>query len=224
MLSWLIETEVFKLPQFHKHFNVSRNHKENIFDFNRTLFMKLFIVILLSIITSNGCLGQKKKGGHIVLKDGTEIYGKVKCFIAEDDFIKMNGKKYFFYELSSFETSSSSYVIIDSICYEKRLEGKICAYINYTLSKQKTYNSNPVFPGFETTKSALEYTYLKKGDSKLTFFSSQSLYDLIKDNEKALEEFQKYFKKINDKYPKEKDYHNMIKVLRVYDPNAILYE
>ena len=106
MLLWLIETDVFQLPQLHKHFNVS-SHFIN--DPTNTLFMKfltqtLVIVFLISSTTSCQTTNSKDKlifdknkcyDEKLVLLKKTRSYNEVMSAFRDTFQVLKTKKEYF---------------------------------------------------------------------------------------------------------------------------------
>lgn len=159
----------------------------------------------------------KSKGEYIILKDSTKLIGNV---WRSGGGIKLDGKPYGFDQLLGYKENGEYRAIFNNGVYYVWALGKIQAYSQWlTTGKGLDYNPHAVTPEGKWTTSDrhTSFCYLKKDNGELVLYTSANLQNLVSDNEEALKEFNKHFKKINGNLPMDPLYNNLIKVLSVYN-------
>lgn len=157
------------------------------------------------------------KGEYIILKDSTKLVGNV---WRSDNGLKLDGKFYGYEQLLGYKENSGYKAIFNNGVYYVWALGKIQAYSQWlTTGTGHDYNPNAATPGARWTTSDRHTSmcYLRKGDGEMMLYTSANLQKLISDNEAAVTEFNKHYKKINDNLPTDIFYNNLIKVLTVYN-------
>jgi hypothetical protein len=159
----------------------------------------------------------KSKGEYIILKDSTKLTGNV---YRSGDGIKLDGKYYDYSQLLGYKENTNYHAVLNDGLYDVWSTGKIQAYSKWqTVGTGTTYNPNGATPQsrWETHDTHLNYCFLKKDTGQLVLYTSQTLLNLVSDNEAALKEFHQRYKKINNKLPTDPFYNNLKKVLAVYN-------
>jgi hypothetical protein len=159
----------------------------------------------------------KSKGEYIILKDSTKLTGNV---WRSGNGVKLDGKFYGYDQLLGYKENTGYKAIFDNGVYDVWSVGKIQAYSHWmTTGTGVDYNPHAATPQGKWTTSDrhTNFCYLKKANGQLVAYTSQNLQSLISDNEAAVTEFNKFYKKINQNNPLDPFYEHLKKVLAVYN-------
>lgn len=181
------------------------------------------ILFLLGILFSH-CLNAQEsfkvklkkapKEEYILKKDSSKIVGKVNL---RSDKIFLDDKGYELSELIGYKKGNDYHAIFGNSIYWVWALGKIQAYSEWrTLQKYVVFDKKKPDPITYVEKRS-SFCYLRKDSGNLIMYTTQTLFDLIKDNEEAVKEFNSLYSKINNTVPVDMLYNKLTKVLTIYN-------
>ena len=181
----------------------------------------IFLSINLIAQDSTNIKSKSKKAPpeeYIIKKDSTKIVGNVKL---TKGTVLLDDKVYEFSELMGYKDGNHYHAIIGNNIYWVWALGTIQAYSEWEHYQGATsYNAKT--NTMSSSSSSTSICYLRKGNGAMMLYTTANLFDLIQDNEEAVKEFHKNYRKIKkDKIPADAFYHKLRKVLAVYNGNTV---
>jgi hypothetical protein len=158
------------------------------------------------------------KEEYIIKKDSSKLVGNVTL---KKGRIFMDDKEYEVTELLGYKEGKHYHAIFGNTVYWVWALGKVQAYSNWqTIGTRSEYDKRTNTTSY--TDRRLSFCYIRKDTGALIMYTTQNLYDIIKDNEDAVKEFNRHYKKINNNIPTDMAYQRLTKVLAVYNGNEVV--
>ena len=155
---------------------------------------------------------------YIIKKDSTIVAGKVTY---KKGKVILDGTEYEPGELLGFKDGKDYRAVIGDAIYYVWTLGKIQAYSYWQTVTNAPTTYNRRTNTMEYHQQTSSKCVLRKSDGGFVPYTSQHLFDLVKDNEAAVKEFHVQYKKINTWVPMDALYRRLRKVLEVYNGGEI---
>lgn len=182
-----------------------------------TSFIKLFVFLYITAGTLTGCFTASpiptraaqiiEEGVFIITKKGEQIDGakiKVNAFVKNNGDLTLDGKVYRIEDLANYQYKGVFFSNFDNVWYQRMQKGTVEAYSR----KTNEYRG--------TSSHTVTRAYISKNSGELKNYTTENLYDLIKDSKSAVEVFNAKYNKINDKTPWDLNYNKLVSVVAAY--------
>ena len=171
-----------------------------------------FILIILSSCAINKSLinaaneSTEGNGQFIITNEGQKIIGNQVKFFARHRTrgdLSVDGKLYYVKDIAIVQTKDAYYKTFGDHMYVRIHRGKIEAYTFTTITS--------------SSGRMATICYMSKNNGELKEYTTQNLYDLIKDKKSTLILFNETYKSIQNKAPWDFQYKNLSMVLDDYN-------